>query len=105
MSSVEIRKVFGTNRNCFFDSRAYGRARLGKSENINLLQRSFSGEDWKYLCQNGTFQEWLSSKNETLEDYEQLVEVGSLLLKQRVDQRAQDSIDAAFSVNRQPKPE
>jgi len=77
---------------------------LGKPENIHLLQKSFPPEDWEYLCQNRTFQEWLSSKNETLEDYENLVEVGSLLLKQRLDQRARDSIDAAFPVDKQRRP-
>lgn len=56
---------------------------------MRLLKASFSPEDWQYLSQNGTFKERLSVKNNTLEDFEEMVEVGELLIRQRDELRAQ----------------
>lgn len=58
---------------------------VGKPENLHLLEKSFSPKDWQYLCQNGAFKTLLSDSNETLDDFESLVETGTLLLQQRDD--------------------
>lgn len=59
--------------------------KVGKPENLHLLEKSFSPKDWEYLCQNSTFKARLSADNETLDDFESLVEAGTLLLHQRHD--------------------
>lgn len=62
---------------------------------MRLLEKSFPPEDWQYLSQNATFKERLSYKNETLEDFEEIVKIGSLLLQQRDDFK-RGSIDVVF---------
>lgn len=63
--------------------------KVGKPEILHLLQKSFSTKDWEYLLQNITFQVLLSDRNETLDDFESLVEKGTLLLHQRHDLKGQ----------------
>jgi len=55
------------------------------SEIIRLLEKSYSPEDWQYLTQNKTFKEHLDADDGSLENYESLVDIGSLLLRQRDD--------------------
>lgn len=71
---------------------SYCLTRLEKPENIHLLQKAFSLDEWQYLSRNSTFQSILASKGETLGDYEELVQVGSLLLKQRDDALGTDKL-------------
>lgn len=56
---------------------------MNDSETIRLLEKYFSPEDWQYLNQNGTFKERLAESNGSLENYEELAEIGALLLRQR----------------------
>ena len=62
-------------------------AALENPENMRLLEKSFSPEDWQYLIHNGTFKERLAGKNETLDDYEEIVGIGELLIRQRDELR------------------
>jgi hypothetical protein len=61
----------------------YFRHQLAKSDNIQLLEKSFTQKDWQYLSQHPVFKNRLSAKNETLEDYEDILEIGELLIRQR----------------------
>jgi hypothetical protein len=56
---------------------------VSKSDNLNLLEKSFAAKDWEYLINNATFQRLLSEQNGTLEEFESLVSKGTLLLRQR----------------------
>lgn len=56
---------------------------MEKSENIRLLEKSFDPKDWEYLSQNATFKELLAKHSLGLHDFEFLVEMGGLLLRQR----------------------
>lgn len=56
---------------------------MEKSENIRLLERSFDPKDWDYLSQNATFKELMAKQSIGLHDFEFLVEMGGLLLRQR----------------------
>jgi len=58
-------------------------AAVDKSENIRLLEMSFDPKDWDYLSQNATFKELMSKHSQGLHDFEFLVEMGGLLLRQR----------------------
>jgi hypothetical protein len=63
------------------------------SDNHYLLEKSFSPDEWEYLQQNPAFKELLSSQNETLDDYESLVDAGILLLRRRAESKGPDPID------------
>jgi hypothetical protein len=52
---------------------------------IQLLTRSFSEGDWQYLKQHPGFQKLIKEHNGSCEDFEYLVEVGQLLLRQKQD--------------------
>ena len=52
-------------------------------ENVRLLEKSFDQKDWEYLSQNSTFKELVSKHSRGLHDFEFLVEMGGLLLRQR----------------------
>jgi len=54
-----------------------------QSENSRLLEKSFDPKDWDYLSQNATFKELMSKHSQGLHDFEFLVEMGGLLLRQR----------------------
>ena len=56
---------------------------MSAARNIQILKKAFSPEDWEYLSQDPVFKAVLSQKNETLEDYEELVDLADLLLKRR----------------------
>ncbi len=54
---------------------------MDQPEKVRLLKKAFSDEEWNYLNQNKVFQDLMSSDESR--DYEDLVEAGSLLLRQR----------------------
>lgn len=56
---------------------------MEKCENIRLLEKSFDPKDWDYLSQNATFKELMTKHSCGLHDFEFLVEMGGLLLRQR----------------------
>jgi len=56
---------------------------VSKSDNLQLLEKSFSAKDWDYLIHNATFQRLLAESSDTLDDFESLVSKGTLLLRQR----------------------
>ena len=53
------------------------------SENVRLLEKSFDPKDWDYLSRNATFKELMAKHSIGLHDFEFLVEMGGLLLRQR----------------------
>ncbi len=69
--------------NCIFALRRPNNFALSKSDNLSLLEKSFSPKDWEYLAHNAIFQRLLADRNDTLDDFESLVSKGTLLLKQR----------------------
>lgn len=50
-----------------------------------LLRSAFNGDEWRYLSHHKVFREQIKKQPKTTEGYERLVEIGSLLLKQRED--------------------
>lgn len=52
---------------------------------IRLLKNSFSDEEWQYLKWHPVFQTELNKRKTSHEDFEYLIEVGELLLKQKED--------------------
>lgn len=48
-----------------------------------LLSKAFKGEEWEYLAQHPAFQLQTKNAPDTIQGYEQLVEIGSLLIRQR----------------------
>ena len=55
------------------------------STTIRFLRKAFKQEDWEYLSQHGAFQLQLTKDDGTSQSFETLVQVGSLLLRQRDD--------------------
>jgi hypothetical protein len=54
-----------------------------ESPNIRLLKAAFSKAEWDYLSAHGAFQYQLKNDDGTSKSYENLVSVGTLLLRQR----------------------
>ena len=52
---------------------------------IRLLTNSFSEGDWEYLRKHPGFQKLIKEHNGSHEDFEYLIEVGGLLLRQKQD--------------------
>jgi hypothetical protein len=52
---------------------------------IKLLKNSFSEEEMKYLNAHPVFEKALNERHSTHEDFEHLVDIGQLLLRQKTD--------------------
>jgi hypothetical protein len=52
---------------------------------IKLLKNSFTAEELEYISEHPVFQKALDERHSTHEDFEHLVDIGELLLKQRKD--------------------
>ena len=52
---------------------------------IKLLKNSFNEEEWKYISAHPVFQKALDERHSTHEDFEHLVDVGELLIRQKKD--------------------
>lgn len=53
-----------------------------ETDNIRLLKAAFQ-KDWDYLAQHGAFKYQLSKDDGSRKSYEDLIQVGNLLLRQR----------------------
>jgi len=53
------------------------------SKTLQLLQGAFRPEEWEYLAEHGAFKHQLEKDDGSLKSFENLVEIGSLLLRQR----------------------
>jgi len=58
---------------------------VDQTDKLRLLKKAFSDEEWNYLNQNKVFQDLLGAGDSR--DYENLMEAGSLLLRQRKELR------------------
>ena len=54
-----------------------------ETPNVRSLKAAFSKADWKYLSAHGAFQYQLKHDDGTPKSYEDIVNVGTLLLKQK----------------------
>jgi len=56
-----------------------------ETPNVRLLKSAFSKAEWDYLSAHGAFQYQLKNDDGTSKSYEELVNVGTLLLKQKAE--------------------
>ena len=50
---------------------------------LRLLERAFTPQEWRYLCQDAAFKSILLKGDTSADDFEKAVEIGCLLLRRR----------------------
>jgi len=59
-----------------------------REKTIQLLHAAFSKKEWEYLSQHGAFKYQLDKDDGSTRSYEDLVNIGNLLLQQHANARA-----------------